>query len=79
MFFNKKNKESKMIIVYHNDDTEGIKYAKLLTLKGFFNVYIVTRGIEEFGALYKENIVGLEIPEFEELEPSKIKRNDFIE
>ena len=68
-----------MIIVYHNDDTEGIKYAKLLTLKGFYNVFVITRGLEEFGALYRESVVGPDIPEFEDIQPSKLKRENFAQ
>ena len=76
MFVNKKNKEGKRIIIYHDDDVTGIKYARLLTLKGFNNVSIVTGGISEFGAIYRENIQGKDIPEFKLPESSGLTRKE---
>lgn len=35
MYIKKKNKENRFIIVYHNEEEEGMKWAKLLILKGY--------------------------------------------
>ena len=53
-----KNKESKMIIVYHNDERNGVPYAALLFQKGFDNIYFLSGGIEEFVKKYPEYTEG---------------------
>ena len=53
-----KNKESKMIIVYHNDERSGVPYAGLLFQKGYDNIYFLSGGIEEFVKKYPEYIEG---------------------
>ena len=53
-----KNKESKMIIVYHNDDRSGVPYAGLLFQKGYDNIYFLSGGIEEFVKKYPEYVEG---------------------
>jgi hypothetical protein len=40
-----KNKENKIIIVYHFDEKHGIDYAKELHEKGFDNIYLLSGGI----------------------------------
>ena len=53
-----KNKESKMIIVYHNDERNGVPYAALLFQKGYDNIYFLSGGIEEFVKKYPEYTEG---------------------
>ena len=53
-----KNKESKMIIVYHNDERNGVPYAALLFQKGYDNIYFLSGGIEEFVKQYPEYTEG---------------------
>lgn len=53
-----KNKESKMIIVYHNDERSGVPYAGLLFQKGYDNIYFLSGGIEEFVKKYPEYVEG---------------------
>lgn len=53
-----KNKESKMIIVYHNDERNGVPYAGLLFQKGYDNIYFLSGGIEEFVKKYPEYTEG---------------------
>ena len=43
-----KNKTGKLIIVYHEDDKNGMNFASVLYQKGFDNVYLLSGGIEEF-------------------------------
>lgn len=53
-----KNKEGKMIIVYHSDERNGIPYASLLFQKGYDNIYFLSGGIEEFVKKYPEYTEG---------------------
>ena len=46
--FNYKNKENKIIVVYHFDEKQGIDYAKEMFEKGYDNVYLLSCGIEGF-------------------------------
>lgn len=66
-----KNKEGKMIIVYHNDERNGIPYAGLLFQKGYDNIYFLSGGIEEFVKKYPEYVEG---PQREVLIQRKIDR-----
>lgn len=43
-----KNKEDKIIIIYHEDEKKVIEAAELLVEKEFQNVYIMTNGYEAF-------------------------------
>ena len=47
-----KNKEDRFIIVYHNEEEEGAKLAKLLVLKGYKNIVLLTGGIKKFGSYF---------------------------
>ena len=49
-----KNKPEKMIILYHNDERNGIPYANNFFQKGYDNVYFLSGGIEEFAKNYPE-------------------------
>ena len=62
MLINQKNKADKDIIIYHFDEESGCKLATLLILKGYNNIKLLTGGIEEYGALFKENLEGIAIP-----------------
>lgn len=47
--FSYKNKENKIIIVYHFDEKKGIDYVNELFEKGYDNLYLLSGGIESFG------------------------------
>lgn len=55
-----KNKESKMIIIYHNDERNGVPYAGLLFQKGYDNIYFLSGGIEDFVKKFPEYTEGTE-------------------
>lgn len=55
-----KNKESKMIILYHNDERNGVPYANALFQKGFDNVYFLSGGIEDFAKRFPNYLDGPE-------------------
>ena len=44
-----KNKENKIIIIYHFDEKKGIEYAAQFAEKGYDNVYLLNAGVEGFG------------------------------
>ena len=44
-----KNKQNKIIIVYHFDERKGIEYTNQFCQKGFDNIYFLNGGIEGFG------------------------------
>jgi len=58
-----KNKEGKLIIVYHLDERNGIPHANTMAQKGYENVYLLTGGIEAFLEEYPQYIEGKKIPE----------------
>lgn len=63
-------------MVYHIDEGEGVKCAKLLVLKGFANVVLLTGGIMQFGSNCGELVEGEQVPEFEppkEEKPQKVQ------
>ena len=70
----KKNKPNKSIIVYHFDEDSGCKFATLLVLKGYNNIKLLTGGIEEYGALFKQDLEGNNIPDLKIPEVSKLNR-----
>lgn len=51
-----------------------MKYAKLLVLKGFVNVVLLTGGIMDFGSKCGELIEGEQVPEFEPPKEVKSKK-----
>lgn len=57
-----KNKENRMIIIYHKEEKFGIPPAKLFFEKGFDNVYLLTGGLEEFHSFHPDHIEGKNIP-----------------
>ena len=46
--FRFKNKENKMIIVYVNDERNGIQVGQSMVDRGYENTYLLTGGIEKF-------------------------------
>lgn len=62
IFDSQKNKQNKLIIVYHEDDKNSIPIATVLYEKGFDNVYMLTGGVEEFYQKYPEQVEGYELP-----------------
>jgi len=46
---NYKNKENKIIVVYHFDEKPGIDYVNQLFEKGYDNLFLLNGGIEGFG------------------------------
>jgi centrosomal protein CEP41 len=57
-----KNKPDKLIIVYHEDEKNGVSYASVLYEKGFDNIFLVTGGIEDFYQKKPEWVIGSELP-----------------
>ena len=55
-----KNKPGKMIIMYHNDERNGIPYANNFFQKGYDNVFFLSGGIEEFAKNYPDYLEGPE-------------------
>ena len=55
-----KNKPGKMIIMYHNDERNGIPYANNFFQKGHDNVYFSSGGIQEFAKNYPDYLGGPE-------------------
>ena len=53
-----KNKEEKIIIIYHEDEKKVIEAAQLLVEKEFQNIYIMTNGYEVFAEENPEFIEG---------------------
>ncbi len=57
-----KNKEDKKIIMYVNDERNGIAAARALVDRGYDNSYLLTGGIEKFIEDYPNLIEGNNIP-----------------
>jgi centrosomal protein CEP41 len=66
-----KNKESKIIVLYHFDEKRGIDYTMQLFEKGFDNIYLLNAGIEGFGQEIPEGLEGTAVPQFEKKEEVK--------
>lgn len=71
-----KNKESKMIIVYHKDERNGIPYAGLLFQKGYDNVYFLSGGIEEFCNKFPEYLEGPKKDSFIQMKLEKERKEE---
>lgn len=56
--------EEKVIIVTSDNERHGTAVAKVLTEKGFNNIYLLTGGVQQFFIDYPELIEGQEIPEY---------------
>ena len=78
MFFKKKNKVNKHIIVYHYNDEESVEMANLLILKGYQNIVLLTGGLKKFTSLYPELIEGENIPIIKKEKKSFLKRKSYF-
>jgi centrosomal protein CEP41 len=58
-----KNKDDKKIIMYVNDERNGIAAARAMVDRGYGNSYLLTGGIEKFIEDYPNLIEGNNIPE----------------
>ena len=61
-----KNLDDKVIIVFNDNERHGTQVAKVLTEKGFGNIYLLTGGIQAFFIDYPDLIDGNEIPDYYE-------------
>ena len=66
-----KNKENKIIVLYHFDEKKGIDYITQLFEKGFDNLFLLNTGIEGFGQEIPEGLEGKSVPSFEKKEEVK--------
>lgn len=73
-----KNKDNKIIIVYHKDEKSGIPVSNLLTLKGFENLYMLSGGFFEFSKLYPEYLIGAEKEIYIKEKEKRIKEREII-
>ena len=74
-----KNKENKIIVVYHFDEKPGIEYTTQLGEKGYDNLFLLNGGIEGFGQEVQEGLEGKDVPVFkkkEEVRKFKKQRAD---
>jgi len=60
-----KNKENKIVVVYHFDERMGIQYATEFHEKGYDNVYLLNGGIEGFAQEVDGLLEGKRIPQFQ--------------
>ena len=74
-----KNKEGKMIILYHTDERNGVPYANLLFQKGYDNVFFLSGGIEEFMKKYPEYLEGPEREKYINMKIEEDKKNMILE
>ncbi|TMW55614.1 hypothetical protein Poli38472_010496 [Pythium oligandrum] len=65
-----KNQESKLIILYDQDEKTVTATAHTLVQRGFDNVYVLTGGIVDFSDEYPDRIEGLSLPK-KPKDPSK--------
>lgn len=69
--FNYKNKDNKIIVVYHFDEKKGIDYTLELFEKGYDNIFLLSGGIEAFGQEVQAGMEGKKVPEFDKKEEAK--------
>lgn len=77
--YNYKNKENKIIVVYHFDEKPGMDYTTQLCEKGYDNLFLLNGGIEGFGQEVQEGLEGKDVPQFkkkEEVRKFKKQRAD---
>jgi centrosomal protein CEP41 len=70
-----KSQDGKMVIVYHNDERNGIPFAQRLFEKGFDNVYFLSGGIEDFAKKFPEYLEGPEREKFIQMKIEKDKKD----
>lgn len=63
-----KNREGKIIVVYHFDEKPGMDYVTQLSEKGFDNLFLLSGGIEGFGQELPEGLEGKAVPQFKKKE-----------
>ena len=69
-----KSQDGKMIIVYHNDERNGIPFAQRLFEKGFDNVYFLSGGIEDFAKKFPEFLEGPDREKYIQIKIEKDKK-----
>ncbi len=74
-----KNKPGKMIILYHNDERNGIPYANNFFQKGYDNVYFLSGGIEEFAKNYPDHLEGPEKEKYVNMKKEKDRQAKLAE
>ena len=74
-----KNKPGKMIILYHNDERNGIPYANNFFQKGYDNVYFLSGGIEEFAKNFPEHLEGQEKEKYINMKKERDKQAKIAE
>ncbi len=74
-----KNKEGKMIILYHSDERSGVPYANLLFQKGYDNVFFLSGGIEEFRKKFPEYLDGPDKEKYVNMKIEEDKKNMVLE
>lgn len=61
-----KNLDNKIIIVCMENERRGTAVAKVLTEKGFGNIYLLTGGIQQFYLDFPQLIEGNKIPDYDQ-------------
>jgi len=74
-----KNKPGKMIILYHNDERNGIPFANNFFQKGYDNVYFLSGGIEEFAKNYPDYLEGPEKEKYVNMKKEKDRQAKIAE
>ena len=74
-----KNKPGKMIILYHNDERNGIPYANNFFQKGYDNVYFLSGGIEEFAKNFPEHLEGPEKEKYVNMKKERDRQSKIAE
>ena len=69
-----KNKAGKKIVVYVNDERNGIAAARTMADRGHENTYLLTGGIEKFIEDYASLIEGTNVPQLVAQEPAGAKK-----
>lgn len=59
-----KNKENKIIVLYHFEEKPGIDYTVQLFEKGYDNLFLLNGGVEGFGQEIPEGLEGKDVPHF---------------
>ena len=66
-----KNKENKIIVLYHFDEKPGMDYTVQLHEKGYDNLFLLNGGVEGFGQEIQEGLEGKQVPAFGKKEEVK--------
>ena len=65
-----KNKADKVIIVYANDEKNGIIGAKTMSDRGYENCCLLNGGIEKFIVNFESLVEGNNVPQLEVMQPA---------